>query len=95
MREEGVRGLVPSHLASTEVLIDLTLAALPLLGPEPGLIRWDGQRWPQLDHPVLALGELDLRARLVQVVPPADRGRQRDDTARLHRDVTMKLLHAS
>ena len=47
MREEGVRGLVPSHLASTEVLIDLTLAALPLLGPEPGLIRWDGQRRPR------------------------------------------------
>jgi len=65
--EEVLTGLMDDHPAGRHVLVDLTLALLPLLGPEPRLVGRHWQRRPQLDDAVGALGDLQLRPGLVQV----------------------------
>ena len=69
--EEVIGRLVHGHLAAGNVLVDFPLTTLPLFGPEPRLIGWHGQGRAQLDHAVTAFEYLDLRARLIQVHPPA------------------------
>ena len=78
MAEEVLGRLVNRHASGSDVFVDLALALLPPLGPEPALIGWHGQSGPQLDDPVGALRQLQLRTRLVQVQPATNVGGQRD-----------------
>jgi hypothetical protein len=56
---------VHSNFACRDVGVHLKLTSLPPIGPEPSLIGRNRQRWPQFKHPVVAFGDLDLRAWLV------------------------------
>ncbi|MCU1490702.1 MAG: hypothetical protein JWM85_2107 [Acidimicrobiaceae bacterium] len=52
----------------SEVLVRLALHRLPALAPEPSLVCLDRKGRTQLDDTVLALNELDLCTRLIEVV---------------------------
>jgi hypothetical protein len=54
---------------------------LPALAPEPCLVGAVRQQRMQLDHPIVTLDDLHLRAGLVEVIAVADLGRQRDRPA--------------
>lgn len=60
------------------MLVDPALTLLPIRFPEPCLVGWHGHLGAQLDDTILTLNDLDLRARLVKVVAPADISRQDD-----------------
>src|SRR5450631_2277380 len=88
--EEVIGRLVHGHLAAVNVLVDFPLTSLPLFGPEPRLIGRYWQCSSQLDHTVIALEDLDLRARPVKMHRAAKLARQCDESAGLQSDVTMK-----
>ena len=90
MCEELIGRLVYSHLAAGGVLVDLTLTTLPLFGPKPRLVGRHRQCRAQLDDTVIALEDLDLRARLIQMHPPAQLAGQCDESAGLQPDVAVK-----
>ena len=73
-------------LATGDVLVDLALHRLPAIGPEPGLLGWDGHMRMEFDDAVWSLDDLDLRTWLVEPVPRADVGRKRNQTSALQRD---------
>lgn len=82
MVEEVLSGLMDRHTAGRNVLVDLELALLSELGPEPPLVRRDRQRGTQLDHAVGALNHLQLCTGLVQVQSAADVGGAGDGGSR-------------
>jgi hypothetical protein len=59
---------VDGCLAAFDVLVDLAFHALPSIGPEPRLLRRNREPWPKLDHSVVSLDDLDVRARLVEAI---------------------------
>ncbi len=67
MLQQGVTVLVDRHPPCRNVAINFTFTLLPALGPKPSLIGGDGQRRPELQYAVVALGDLHLRTRLVQM----------------------------
>ncbi len=58
--QERIAVVVDDDPSSHHVLIDLFLATLPAVLPEPSLIRGHGQGWPKLKHTVLTFGDLHL-----------------------------------
>ena len=63
-------------IARRYVLVDTAFAALPVRCPEPSLVGRHRHMWMQLDHAVLALNNLDLGTRLIQMVAAPYRRRQ-------------------
>jgi hypothetical protein len=70
--KEGVTVVVNGHPPSRHVLVDLLLALLPAVLPEPALISRDRQRRPKLENAVLTFSDLDLRTRLVEMQPTSN-----------------------
>jgi len=60
------------------MLIHPSLAELPLSRPKPSLIGRHRNLRTQLDHPIVALDDLDLGAGSIKVVAAAQIGRQHD-----------------
>lgn len=77
------------HVAVGDVLVHLALTLLPITPPEPRLISRNSERRAKLQHPVRALGDLDLRPGLVQVEPTTQFWRQVDSPAALDPHVPM------
>jgi hypothetical protein len=69
--DEVLGGFMGRHMPGLDMGVDLTLALLPALGPEPPLVGWDRQSSSEFEHPVLAFGHLQLCTGLVQVQPSA------------------------
>jgi len=76
--------------SSRHMLINLPFPTLPTVLPEPALISRDRQRRPKLQHPVLTLGDLNLRPRLIEMQPTTDLSRQRHNTTSLNCHKTVK-----
>jgi len=76
MREEVIIGFERGDAPSLDVGVDLVLACLGTLSPEPCLVRGYGDLGTQLDDAVLALDDLDLRPGFVEVVATANIGGQ-------------------
>ena len=93
--EKLLRSLGHSDAPSGHVFVDLTLHLLPLLGPEPCLIRWYRDVWAELDHPVVPLDHLHLGPRLIQVVTLPDLGGEHEISTRLDADECSHALHDS
>jgi len=70
--EEGVAVVVDGHPPSRHVLVDLLLALLPTVLPEPALISRDRQHRPKLENTVLTFSDLDLRTRLIEMQPTSN-----------------------
>lgn len=75
---------VRRRLAASEMSFDLTFAVLPILLPEPRLIRADRQCRTQLENTVGTFGDLHLRTRLIEMHARTKLCRQRDNAAPLH-----------
>lgn len=60
------------NLTLLHVRVYLALARLPPLGPEPCLVGRNRKVRMELDHTVLTLDDLDLRARLIQAMTAPD-----------------------
>ena len=84
--EQRVGPVDHGDTAGSHVLIDLALHGLPAIGPEPSLIRRNGQNLPELDAAIVLLHDLDLRARFVQMQPAPKVSRQCNRTSRLDGD---------
>ena len=69
MTKERVTVVVNGHPPSRHVLVDLLLAALPAVLPEPPLIGRNRQRWPKLENAVLTFSDLHLCTRLIEMQP--------------------------
>jgi hypothetical protein len=70
--EEGFAVVVDGHPPSRHVLVDLLLALLPAVLPEPALISRDWQHRPKLENTVLTFSDLDLRTRLIEMQPASN-----------------------
>jgi hypothetical protein len=60
------------HLANLDMLVDMSLAALPLRAPEPRLIGGNRNLGTQLDHPVVAFDDLNLCTGSIEVMAPSE-----------------------
>lgn len=85
--------LVHARLAPSDVLVHLTLHVLPALAPEPGLLGGYRETRAQLEHAVLALDKLHMRARLIEMMAPPHLRGQRQNAARLESE-KVASLHA-
>ena len=74
---ESVGRVVDCYLSALHVLVDLPLALLPSIGPEPLLICRHGNVAVQLYDAVIALDDPDLSPRLIEVVATAEIRRKR------------------
>ena len=88
-----ITGVECFNTACLIVSVSLMLACLPLLRPEPCLIRWHRQRRPQLDDVIVPLNDLNLSTRLVKMHPLTHRRRQKQHTARLHTHINRFCTH--
>jgi hypothetical protein len=88
MVEQSVATVVHHDAPGGHMLVDLAFTILPALLPKPSLISWNRQRWPKLQHPVLALNDLNLGTWLIEMQAAPHIGRQRNDTTSLHADIS-------
>lgn len=90
MCRKGFAAVMDGDTPRRNVVVDFLFALLPAILPEPALISGDGQGWPKLQDTILAFGDLNLCAGLIQMQSTPDLGRQRHDTSCLDRHETMK-----
>lgn len=83
MGQQALAVVVDSDLTRCDVCIDRLFAFLPVLRPEPRLIRRDRQLRAQFKHAIAADGGLELSAGLIEMQALAKLGRQRDHSAPL------------
>ncbi|MCV7052282.1 hypothetical protein H7H82_17050 [Mycobacterium heidelbergense] len=63
--QQGIAVLVHRDPPRRHVVVNLPFTLLPALGPKPTLIGGNRQRWAQLEHTVVALGDLYLCTRFI------------------------------
>lgn len=71
MLEERIAVVMLGDLASLDLLVGLSLHALPAFRPEPGLFGRHRHSWVKLDHPVISLDDGDLSTGRVESSPSA------------------------
>lgn len=79
--QEVVGTLERLDAAGGDVVLRLPFHRLPPFSPEPRLVGTVRKLRMQLDHPIFPFDDFDLRTGLVEMVPAADVGRERDRTA--------------
>jgi hypothetical protein len=62
------------NLSGGDVVVHLSFALLPVSGPKPRLLSWNGDVRMEFYYPVVTLHDLDLSSGLVEMKAPAHFG---------------------